>query len=217
MIINKTDIIKKVRIAIDEIMPESAQTIDTFRDDLDAEIWQAVRIAAEQLSLELPRELLQPVSVEDVTVEGGTVDGDRYVSVDASKYLALYELRMSDWKMSVTSTFMPGGDEEMQQLTKWTRGTVWKPRVMEAVYGDKVRLYYWVSSANTVKRFSYVPRPYFSKSQGATADDQLTTGLQQSAESYIIYRAGRLVMTGKKETALAQEMEAISKLRIAND
>lgn len=231
MKISKSEIIGKVRIAIDEILPEGIETTDTFWKDQDKEIWQAVLIAAEQLSMELPRDLIEPVSAvkgaNSVTAtESSDGNGAGYIAVNtesvAPDYLGLYELKMSTWKMGVTRTIAPGSIEAMQQTNPWTAGTTSKPKVMELRTGEDVRLFFWsVGKSNgtydyTVERLTYIPRPTVTPGTGDDDDEEINIPLVSTALPYIIYRAGRLVMTAKKESALAQEFENISKsLRMA--
>lgn len=223
MDIDKGTIIGKVRTAIDEILPEDMKEIDSFWKDQDEEIWQAVQMAAEQLCLELPREYLEPRSA---VASGGSVtavpvtdmDGEGYIEVNttsvAPDYLALYELKMAVWKMGVTRVIQPGTVEAMQQTNAWTCGTPWKPKVMEVRTGSTIRLYYWTvktkaGTGHTVERLTYIERPKITTDRDD--NEGLSVPLIEATLPYIIYRAGRLVMTAKKETQLAEEFDRISR------
>lgn len=221
MRISKSEIIDKVRIAIDEILPESVKATDTFWNDEDTEIWQAVKIAASELSMELPRQLLEP---KDAISSGNSItatgiadgDGEGYIQVGISghlpDYLSLFELRMQTWKNSVTQTIEPGSVEAMQQSNPWTCGTPWKPKVIEVKEGEGTKLYYWSvrtrhgNTNHTVERLTYIPKPSVSED-----GESINIGIADTALPYLIYRAGRLVMTAKKESELAHEFDVISK------
>ena len=221
MRILRSEIIEKVRIAIDEILPESVKATDTFWNDEDVEIWQAVQIAASELSKELPRWLLEPKSAivgGNNIMATGIADGDGagYIQVGTSDnlpdYLSLFELRMKTWKNSVTQTIEPGSVEAMQQSNPWTCGTPWKPKVIEVKEGAGTKLFYWSvrtkhsNTNHTVERLTYIPKPSISED-----GESINIGITDAALPYLIYRAGRLVMTAKKETELAQQFDAISK------
>lgn len=220
MIISKSDIIEKVRIALDEILPESAKEIDTFWEDQDTEIWQAVQIAAGQLSMELPRTLLEPKNAisEDMGIVANAVedgDGEGYIQVGTEDqlpdYLALFELKMRTWKNSVTRTIEPGTAEAMEQANPWTCGTPWKPKVIEVKEGNGTKLFYWsvrtkaTNTEHTVERLTYIPKP-----QVTTDGDSIDVGIMEAGLPYLIYRAGRLVLTAKKETDLARQFEELA-------
>lgn len=205
MDINKQDIISKVRTAIDEILP--AGMIDTFSENLDSEIWQAVRIASEQLCLELPRDLIVPKAATGVTAskDNAILEGEGVIAMP-SDYLTLYELRMDTWKRSVVSLIIAGTDEAGMQANEWTCGTPWKPRVMEEHDGSQAKLRYWTvaDEKHNIKILTYIPQP------SVNADDTLSVPLKSAAERYIIYRAGALVLAAKKESVLAEQMNRIA-------
>lgn len=140
MIILQSDIIAKIRTAIDDIVPEAA---DSFTDDTDTELWQAAQHAVERLLQELPIAMLVPRSIfEDMSLS--EVDGHADVSLEGigriklpEKFLRFVSLRMKGWSSPVYTLIEPGSDEEIRQRSTWGRGTPDKPKVMMTFISDQ--------------------------------------------------------------------------------
>jgi hypothetical protein len=142
MIILQSDIIAKIRTAIDDIVPEAA---DSFTDDTDAELWQAAQHAVEGLLQELPIAMLVPRSYyEDITLGNEETSPQATVGTEGigrielpSKFLRFVSFRMQGWSWPVYTLVEPGSDEEIRQRSAWGRGTPDKPKAMLTFITDQ--------------------------------------------------------------------------------
>jgi hypothetical protein len=225
------DIIKEVRIAIDEIAKDND---DDFMQDQDTEIRYAILAAANQVLLEAPAGFLRP---EPVTVGANNdydaaqtqfTDGHGSV-VLPDNFLKLFEFKLISWQSSVRELMDPGSQEAKMQASTWSRGTPQKPKAMLTTdaNGNRV-LMYWTagrytqppSSAtnnvfnHTIEAFYYIPTAEIvdvTPSDGTAAVQTLKVALTDSAENNLIYRAAALFLEGKKEKDLSERMRQLSK------
>ena len=207
MIITKSDIITKIRTAIDDIVP---QATDSFSDNTDSELWQATQHAVEQLLIELPLELMDPSMMLPLASGAQTqnADGIGYVKV-VDGFLRFVSMKLSTWKSPVYILIEPGSDEEMRQRSSWGRGTPDKPRVMQDsdASGNTI-LRYWTagksdgSYVHTIDLLNYIPMP-------TVETTTITCALKPVAEKAVIYRAASIFFEGKKEPDTAEKFRNI--------
>lgn len=218
--VNIEGFIEKVRLAIDELMHV---TTDDFYTDLNKEIKQALLMAVRQLSQELPVSMLTPTVLTNGTdltpAQRKFDDGSGWV-VLPDDFLRLVEFRLNTWLQSVFTTIEPTSDEAKHQASLWGRGTPQKPRAMEAydAEGNHV-LRYWTAGKyrgytgaigqvydHTIQNLTYIP----SVNTIASGATSVNVPIKEGAMDYVVYRAASLVLTGKKETALAQQFWQMS-------
>lgn len=222
------DAIKKVRIAIDDIVKDEDKDED-FTADATTELKQAVEDACTRVSQEAPADYVIPKTVgsEQWTDKDGNADGQT-MNADGSGYLVLpsdflrfVELRLVSWGRSVFELLVPGSNEANMQASRWSRGNALKPKAMIAnnATGGRI-LCYWTAgryaakqSDGTVKNvynhqvevLAYVPIPAVS-----TDGKTITVGLTDNCLANIIYTAAGIYMEGKKEATLADRFYALA-------
>ena len=202
MEITKSVIVTKIRTAIDDILPTAS---DSFSADTDAELYQATFHAVQALLEELPLEMLDPSHKEEFGGDHTSYEDKSGEIKLPSDFLRFVSFRLNSWSHAVTELIEPGSDEEKRQSSKWSRGTVSKPRVMIAHGTDgALKLYYWVAGDNSaIKEFNYIP-------QAASTDTKITCALKDYTERMVIYRAASLFFEAKKENDIAEKFKALS-------
>lgn len=208
----------KVRKALDDIAPTGVT--DSFTTDVNSEIGQALVHAATSLSRELPLELLEPTIIDNTTStpewsreESEDNDGS-YLIVLPNDFLRFGSLRIQGWKATVIELIEPGSEAERQQRSKWSRGSIEKPKAMldnvivestvENEPGQRHQvLRYWPGESEMeLARLVYVPAV-------STSNDTLTCALKDEAEKNLIYLACRIFLEGKKEHTAAEKFAAL--------
>lgn len=205
MIISKTDIIAKIRKAIDDIAPSAT---DSFSDNTDAELWQAAFHAVQSLEAETPVEMMSAKAQTSPTATGFT-NGMGIIPL-ASDFLRLVSLKLTTWAGPVYGLIEPGSDDEMRQRSAWGRGTASKPKVLleHDITNDVFRLRYWSAGKvageydHTIEYLNYIPKA----TQTAST---ITTALKDTAEKSIIYQASAIFFEGKKEPDTADKFRNI--------
>ena len=205
MNITKSDIVAKIRTAIDDILSVS----DSFSADTDNELWQAAWHAVESLQETLPLDMLIPKS--DVTYyangqhQTANSDGSGYLSLE-DDFVRFVALSLSSWNgRIVTDLLESGSDEALRQTNKWGRGTATKPRAMfdHDASGNKILRYWSAGKVNnqydhSVAIINYIPKATMS---GTT----INSALRDIAERQVIYQAAAIFFEGKKEPELADK------------
>lgn len=209
MNISKSDIIGKIRTAIDDIAPSAS---DSFSDDVNTELWQAVKHAVTELSIELPINLLEA----SIKSEAGTVDNDRgfaYLQLP-DKYLRFVSLDVEGWAGILTELIEPGSDAEKMQRSPWSRGTSTKPKAMidHDETGKKVIVWWPGDDTHKTGQLTYIAN--YTEVTVATSEitsvPTLTCAIRSEAEQYVIYRAASIFFEGKKEDAIAEKFRSMS-------
>lgn len=222
--IYRNDIIAKIRRAIDDIVPSAT---DSFTDDTNDELWQAVEHAVEQLLMELPADALIPEDGSALTVTQGP-DGTGYISLPADSpqdpsspsFLRFISLKFSTWLSPVYTLIEPGSDEQMRQRSSWGRGTPEKPRAMLDGTEDSPILRFWSvgktgnppSYDYTVEILNYIPMPTVnpaSTDPQSPTDANIVCALKPVAVKAVIYRAASIFFDGKKEPETADKFRNI--------
>lgn len=212
MIITKTDIIPKIRLAIDDVEPTAA---DSFKTDTDDELWQAVQHAVTELSAELPLDLL------DATIksENGTVDADRgfaYFELP-DDYLRFVSLDVNGWAGILAELMDPGSDQEKMQRSAWSRGTATKPKAMidHDGQGKKVIVWWPGDATHNSAQLWYIASPSLTpetESDETPSDPTppyIDCAIRDEAEHLVIYRAASIFFEGKKEPETAEKFRNI--------
>ena len=206
MTIDQTDIIGKIRTAIDDIVP--AGVTDSFVTDVDAELWQAVQHATTQLSIELPLDLLD-ASVETLT---GTVDANRGFAYGKlpSTYLRFVSLDVPATAGIIRELMEPGSDAEKMQRSAWSRATASKPKAMldQDELGKKVIVWWPGDVTHKSAELAYIGQPVVD----STDTSSITCAIREEAEQQIIYRAASIFFEGKKESEIAEKFRNIEAL-----
>lgn len=203
MTITKTDIVGKIRTAIDDIAPE---TSDSFTTDTDTELWQAVQHAVTSLLISLPLIMLEPKAM-NATATSNT-DGSGYVTLP-DDFLRFVVLQLRSWAGPVFDLMEPGSDEAKRQRSLWGRGTPEKPKAMiDHGSGGKKILKYWSAGKSggsydhSISVLNYIPR-------ASVVNDTITCALKEAAESALINLAASIFFEGKKEAGTAEKFRAL--------
>ncbi|MCH4241686.1 MAG: hypothetical protein LKF81_07255 [Prevotella sp.] len=228
-----SDLIKKVRIAIDEITKGND---DDFVTDADTEIQNAIETSANQILLEAPDDFLLPVPVSTVVGDAANdydaaqtqyTDGHGSVVVP-DDFLKLFEFRLKSWQSTVRELMKRGSEEVKMQASRWSRGTPQKPKAILTVDGEGNRIImYWTAGRyqypnsadlsyvynHTIDVFTYIPKPeIIDVTSDQTTEPTLKAALNYAAEKNLIYRTASIFLEGKKEHNLSDRMYAISKI-----
>lgn len=212
----KPTIVGKIRTAIDDIVPDAS---DSFTDDTDEELWQAVQHAVMSLLQELPVNMLLP---QPATVGSGdqteNTDGSGSVKLPTD-FLRFVELQLSTWKGAVYDLMEPGSDEAKRQRTLWGRGTPDKPKAMigHNAAGNKILMYWSAGKVNdsyshTISILNYIPTPTVTAARtvnDVTTPAKITCALKPEAEQNVIYLAASIFFEGKKEPETAEKFRNI--------
>lgn len=237
-----SDLVKEMRIAMDEVIHDEVNDIIT--DDSDTEMKQAIETAAQQLLMQAPAQMLLPERVVVSLNETGKQDYDaiqtQYTDghgclVIPDDWLRLVSLKLKSWSSSLTSLMDPDSKEAQMQASRWTRGTPQKPRGMIAtspVTGKRV-LMYWTAGRydanhaeepgkvydHEVELFTYIPyqkvEDVFSKEEGKekeVIDRKIVLALVDECRKYLIYRAISIFLVSKKESELAEKYNQLSQI-----
>ena len=196
MNISKSDIVSKIRTAIDDIVPTAT---DSFTSDTDTELWQTTQHAVGQLLEELPLEKLQP-SVSTASTPA-TQDGGSVFTID-SDFLRFVNVRLNSWAGPVSELIERDSDEHKRQRSPWGRGTAEKPRAMlDFNASGALVLACWPSGTKMI--LNYIPR-------ASVSTTTITCALRDECERLVIYRAASLFFEGKKESEIAEKFRNIS-------
>lgn len=149
-----SDLVKEMRIAMDEVIHDEVNDIIT--DDSDTEMKQAIETAAQQILLQAPAQMILPKRVEVSLNESGNQDYDAIQTqftdghgclTIPEDWLRLVELRLRSWQSTLTMLMEPGSKEAQMQASQWTRGTPQKPKGLittSPTTGKRV-LMYWTA------------------------------------------------------------------------
>lgn len=234
-----SDLVKEMRIAMDEVKHDDLN--DIFADDSDEEMKQAIETAAQQLLLQAPPQMLQPMRVVASLNDSGAQDYDAIQTqftdghgclVIPDDWLRLVELRLKSWSSSLVSLMDPGSKEAQMQASRWTKGTPQKPKGMittSPTTGKRV-LMYWTAgrySANhdkpvnkvydhEVELFTYVPyqkvENVLSEDKQSVVGQKIILALTDECNKYLIYRAISIFLVSKKESDLADRYNQLSQI-----
>lgn len=208
--------VKKVRKALDDILPTGVT--DSFSNDVDDEIAQALEQAAISLTRQLPLEMLEtsiiktaPVSPTWARDDDDNDDGSGIVKLPTD-FLRFVSLKISSWKGTVTELMEPGSEAAMQQRSTWSRGSVDKPKAMFDTDTDnsedaKVIRYWPKGSSDTTKALVYVKKAAIN-----STTNKLKCALNDEAEKNLIYLTCRIFLEGKKEHAAADKFAQLVEL-----
>jgi len=208
----------KVRKALDDILPTGVT--DSFSNDVNDEIAQALEQAAISLTRQLPLEMLE-TSIDTTAPVSPTWarddddddndDGSGIVKLPTD-FLRFVSLKISSWKGTVTELMEPGSEAAMQQRSTWSRGSVDKPKAMfdtDTANSEDVKVIrYWPKgSSDTTKALVYVKRAGINYTT-----NKLECALKDEAEKNLIYLACRIFLEGKKEHAAADKFAQLVEL-----
>lgn len=237
-----SDLVKEMRIAMDEVIHDEVNDIIT--DDSDTEMKQAIETAAQQILLQAPAQMILPKRVSVSLNERGKQDYDAIQTqftdghgclTIPEDWLRLVELRLRSWQSTLTMLMEPGSKEAQMQASRWTRGTPQKPKGMittSPTTGKRV-LMYWTAGrydANHAKEtgkvydhevelFTYIPyqkvEDVFSTETGKekeVIDRKIVLALVDECRKYLIYRAISIFLVSKKESELAEKYNQLSQI-----
>lgn len=234
-----SDLVKEMRIAMDEVIHDEVNDIIT--DDSDKEMKQAIETAAQQILLQAPAQMILPKRVDVSLNESGKQDYDAIQTQFSDghgcltipeDWLRLVELRLRSWQSTLTMLMEPGSKEAQMQASRWTRGTPQKPKGMITVSpttGKRV-LMYWTAgrySANhdtptnkvydhEVELFTYLPyqkvEDVLEKDGKTVKDQEIILALTDECKKYLIYRAISIFLISKKESELGEKYNQLSQI-----
>ena len=195
-----------VRKAIDEVAHDASEDFST---DLNAEIRQAIILAAQRMKRQLDRQFLEPIAATGVTVSGTDTDAVGTVTLP-DDFGDIIELQLDGWLQPVVELIEPGTKQAKQQLHPWTQGTPEKPRAMMTLNSE---------GANVIKyyRAPLVDGKYVHKLDHLhylPVIDDSTESLPIVDNMYdvLIYQSAALVLAGKGETQYAEQMASLGKI-----
>ena len=204
MIIYKTDIISKIRTAIDDIAPS---VLDSFGSDVNTELWQATIHATIALSAALPLNLLD-VSIDQMN---GTVDSNRGFAYGPlpDDYLRFANIDIADTSGVLSELVEPGSDMEKMQRSSWSRGSASKPKAMldNDETGKKVIVWWPGTDTHSSAQLSYVKKPIVvtETTTGYASVPAINCAIRDEAEPQVIYQAAAIFFEGKKEPDTAEK------------
>lgn len=233
-----SDLVKEMRIAMDEVLHDDVN--DIISDDSDVEMKQAIETAAQQLLLQAPLQMLVPHRVK-VSLSEGVQDYDaiqtQYTDghgelVIPDDWLRLVELRLKSWQNSLRTLMSPDSKEAYMQASRWTRGTPQKPKGMITMspQGNRV-LTYWTAGKyepnhapqgkvydHEIEVFTYIPYQkvvdVFSTDEKNDKPISIGTALDlaliDECRKYLVYRAVSIYLASKKEEDLADRFNQLS-------
>lgn len=236
-----SDLVKEMRIAMDEVIHDEVNDIIT--DDSDTEMKQAIETAAQQILLQAPAQMILPKRVEVSLNESGNQDYDAIQTqftdghgclTIPDDWLRLVELKLKSWQSTLTMLMEPGSKEAQMQASRWTRGTPQKPKGMittSPITGKRV-LMYWTAGRydanhapvgvvydHEVELFTYIPYPKLenvhSTETGHENDvigQKIILALTDECKKYLIYRAVSIFLVSKKESDLAEKYNQLSQI-----
>lgn len=234
-----SDLVKEMRIAMDEVIHDEVNDIIT--DDSDTEMKQAIETAAQQILLQAPAQMILPKRVEVSLNESGNQDYDAIQTqftdghgclTIPDDWLRLVELKLKSWQSTLTMLMEPGSKEAQMQASRWTRGTPQKPKGMittSPITGKRV-LMYWTAGRydanhapvgvvydHEVELFTYIPyqklEDVFSTETGHENEvigQKIILALTDECKKYLIYRAVSIFLVSKKESELAEKYNQLS-------
>lgn len=237
-----SDLVKEMRIAMDEVIHDEVN--DIIADDSDKEMKQAIETAAQQILLQAPAQMILPKRVEVSLNESGKQDYDaiqtQYTDGHGSlvipdDWLRLVELRLRSWQSTLTMLMEPGSKEAQMQASRWTRGTPQKPKGMittSPTTGKRV-LMYWTAGRydanhaeatgrvydHEVELFTYIPYQKLvdvystvTGHENEVTDQKIILSLTDECKKYLIYRAISIFLISKKESDLAEKYNQLSQI-----
>ena len=195
-----------VRKAIDEVAYDASEDFST---DLNAEIRQAIILAAQRMKRQLGRQFLEPIVATEVTISGTDTGAVGAVTLP-DDFGDIIELQLQGWMQPVVELIESGTKEAMLQLHPWTMGTPEKPRAMMTLNstGKNVIQYYRAPKlegkyVHKLHHFHYLP---------VIDDSTESLPIVDNMYDILIYQAAALVLAGKGETQLAEQMASIGKI-----
>lgn len=205
MIIGKTDIIGKIRTAIDDIAP--AGSLDSFGSDVDSELWQATQYATIALLEELPIHLLD-ANVKNLSGTVDTARGFAYGQLP-DDYLRFVSIDIQGTSGILSELIEPGSDTEKMQRSPWSRGSSTKPKAMmdHDETGKKVIVWWPSDDTHNSAQLWYIPM----LSVVTVATEEITNvpaiicAIRDEAERLVVYRAASIFFEGKKENEIAEK------------
>ena len=237
-----SDLVKEMRIAMDEVIHDEVNDIIT--DDSDTEMKQAIETAAQQILLQAPAQMILPQRVEVSLNESGNQDYDAIQTqftdghgclTIPEDWLRLVELKLKSWQSTLTMLMEPGSKEAQMQASRWTRGTPQKPKGMittSPTSGKRV-LMYWTAGRydanhaeatgrvydHEVELFTYIPYQklvdVYSTEEGkedVVTGQKIVLALADECRKYLIYRAVAIFLVSKKESELAEKYNQLSEI-----
>ena len=195
-----------VRKALDDITPG---VVDTFTNDADAEIDQALLHAAISLSKQLALDMVSPTVVSSGLTSGTREsDGSAYIQLPPD-FLRFVSFTTANWVSVVSELIERGSDAEKHQRTPWSRGTASKPKAMldSIVNGNpatsKDVLRYWPGTDTDAPTLVYVKTAKIET-------NTLECALKDECEKNVIYMACRIFLEGKKEHVSAEKFAQLT-------
>ena len=196
MNIAKTDIIAKIRKAIDDVVPTAT---DSFTTDTDNELWQATFQAVQALLEELPLRMMNPSSGNLST--STTQDCGSDIVLPAG-FLRFVDVRLSGWAGPLSELMEPDSDDAKRQRSPWSRGTAEKPKAM-IHHNASAALIMSCWPSGSISVLNYIPKAE------ATATT-VTCALKDETERLVIFRAAAIFFEGKKEPETAAKFTALA-------
>ena len=199
----ENDLIPRVRTLIDEVAHDATED---FSSDLDAEIRNAIVMAAQKMRRDLGRAFLLPQAFPSTLTAGEDGSGTATMPDD---FGTLVEFQLRGWKQPVTDFIEPGSAEAKQQMHPWTRGSASKPVAMVTLSDNANRIRYWSAAKqgdtyiHELDHFQYLP----------IVDDS-TDVLPIADEAYdmLLYQSAALLMLSKGETDIAGQLASMGSL-----
>jgi hypothetical protein len=189
MKIQYCDIIKDIRISLDEIVGSDAKD-DDFATDVDTELRQAVKSAIEQLLMERSVDQIDvkqgasSVNVTKVSITASIADALVDVPTDLLRFVSM---RFSGWGRYLFDLTDQQSDKAKMQGCKYVRGTKDKPVAILITSASGTKCINVCGAEGTLTDFSYVDKP-------TTDAESITCSLHDVVYKNIIYRAAAIFL-----------------------
>lgn len=193
--LNRSDIIKEVRIKLDEIGINESEMIETLEDNtnLDCVIQSYINHAYDFVMMNADISLLNskdgssiPISIGSDTVATLKLPDD---------FLRLINIRLSSWRSSMSSLITEDSSEYRMQSNKWLSGNPECPvvAIVHKPDGRYLELYKAALDSDGLSVFTYIPT-IDESNESVSIPKQLT-------DAFICYIAALTLVTFREEHA----------------
>lgn len=211
-----SEIVQRVRAAIDELMVNESDFFEESDDELNLteSIKSQIGYALNWLIENAPQERLEGsmvtswTSSQAVSTGRFTIDDDLMATVTLpDDILRLVSVRLSSWKYAPIP-IAEQSPEFLMQLSRYARGSWDRPvTVLTHSGGQRVLEMYSARNANDTLEIAFVKRPDVSIGINSGNED---VSVPVSLEGALVYEIAGLVMLGYREQ-VAQSLLAVAK------
>lgn len=193
--LTKEDIVKQVRVKLDEIGLNESGMMDADSDNcnLDAVIESCINEAYRLVAMNADVSLLEGKTMSDATM---TIGSDLVGRVQLpADFLRLVNARLSSWHSSYSKLISEDEPLYRMQSNKWVSATPDCPvaAIVHRSGGKELELFKAANTNDTLSVLTYIAAYPESEESVALSD--------QTVEAFIYYVAGLTMVTFKEESA----------------